>query len=50
MVRQRALGLAANPAERDLLARGLSLLAVYVYAQGCGELPRAPRAARRPLE
>ena len=25
-VRQRALGLAANPAERDLLARGLSLL------------------------
>ena len=53
-VRERALGLAANPAERDLLTRGLSLLAAYVYAQGCGELPRAPRAAtaraRRPLE
>jgi RNA polymerase sigma-70 factor (ECF subfamily) len=39
-VRARALGLAANPAERDLLTRGLSLLSPG------GTTPRTPRCPR----
>jgi RNA polymerase sigma factor (sigma-70 family) len=41
-VRKRALGLAANPAERDLIARGLSLLSARPAAATATGSSRAP--------
>ena len=45
-VRERALALAANPAERELLTRGLSLLSPF-RTRGCPSQPSVPPATFR---